>query len=78
MTYIWGDVKCRRLAFRRQRVGLRPASGTEGGGATAPGPLVYVMHRCVAQPSEIIVFEVYKDEPAFEAHRRTPHIEELF
>jgi quinol monooxygenase YgiN len=45
--------------------------------ANEPGALVYVMHRCVAQPSEIIVFEVYKDEPAFEAHRRTPHIEEL-
>lgn len=45
--------------------------------ANEPGALAYVAHRCVENPNELIVFELYEDEPAFEAHRRTPHMEEL-
>lgn len=42
-----------------------------------PGALAYIMHRSVSDPAEVYVFEIYADEPAFEAHRRTPHMEEL-
>jgi quinol monooxygenase YgiN len=45
--------------------------------ANEPGALAYVCYRCLANRNEIYVNEVYKDEPAYEAHRRTPHMEEL-
>jgi quinol monooxygenase YgiN len=45
--------------------------------AQEPGALAYIAHRCLANRNEIIVFELYENEPAYEAHRRTPHVEEL-
>jgi len=45
--------------------------------ANEPGALAYVAHRCLSNRNELIVFELYENEPAFEAHRRTPHMEEL-
>ena len=43
-----------------------------------PGTLTYIMHRSTTDPTVIMVYEVYKDEAAFEAHRKTPHMAALF
>lgn len=40
---------------------------------TEPGTLVYAWHRLGKDPSRILVFEVYADDAAIEAHRGTPH-----
>lgn len=38
-----------------------------------PGVLVYMAHRSKNDPSEVVLFEVYEDEAAYEAHRTAPH-----
>ncbi len=38
--------------------------------AKEPATLTYLFHRLQNDPNIIIVFEVYQDEAAFEAHRR--------
>jgi quinol monooxygenase YgiN len=38
-----------------------------------PGTLIYAWHRLGKDPSRILVFEVYEDDAAIEAHRATPH-----
>ncbi len=42
--------------------------------ANEPGVLAYICHRFQNDPSEIIFFEIYTDDAAFEAHRQTPHM----
>ena len=38
------------------------------------GALSYICHRDQEDPSQIVFFEVYKDEEAFAAHRKTDHM----
>jgi|FaiFalDrversion2_1042247.scaffolds.fasta_scaffold00016_11 quinol monooxygenase YgiN len=38
--------------------------------AEEPGTLAYLFHRVRGEPERIVVFEVYRDEAAFEVHRR--------
>ena len=41
------------------------ADGVE---ANEPGTLAYVIHRSIDDPSEIVFFELYKDDEAAKAH----------
>ena len=45
--------------------------------ANEPGALAYICHRSQDDPSEIVIFEIYTDDAAFQAHRQTPHIAEF-
>ncbi len=45
--------------------------------AQEPHTLTYLFHRLQNDPNTIIVFEVYKDEGAFEAHRRGPTLRQV-
>lgn len=45
--------------------------------AQEPGALAYLCHRSQADPSEIIFFEMYADDDAFQAHSQTPHMGEM-
>lgn len=38
-----------------------------------PGCLHFSVIRDNADPNRIVLFEVYRDEAAFEAHKQTPH-----
>ncbi|MCS7275609.1 MAG: antibiotic biosynthesis monooxygenase [Dehalococcoidia bacterium] len=38
--------------------------------ADEPGTIAYLFHRAKDDPRRIVVFEVYRDEAAFEAHRQ--------
>jgi quinol monooxygenase YgiN len=42
-----------------------------------PGCLMYAVTRGQVNPLEIYVYEVYEDQVAFDAHRRTEHMREL-
>ena len=42
-----------------------------------PGVLAYICHRAVKNPDELVFFEVYKDDAAFKAHGKTPHLGKL-
>ncbi|MCP6769481.1 antibiotic biosynthesis monooxygenase, partial [Klebsiella pneumoniae] len=42
-----------------------------------PGVLVYLCHRSVKNPDELVFFEVYKNEDALKAHGTTPHMAKL-
>lgn len=42
--------------------------------ANEPGCLVYRMHRSTRDPELFLVYEMYADEAAFEAHRTAPHL----
>ncbi len=42
-----------------------------------PGALIYAWHRHVKDPSRILVFEVYADDDAVQAHRETAHLAEF-
>ena len=48
----------------------------EGVQANEPGALAYIFHRSQDDPSEIVFFEIYTDDAAFQAHRQTPHMAE--
>ena len=39
-----------------------------------PGCLVYRPHRSSKDPDLFLFYEQYKDEAAFEAHRKAPHL----
>jgi quinol monooxygenase YgiN len=39
-----------------------------------PGCLVYRMHRSTTDAELFLVYEVYADDAAFEAHRNAPHL----
>jgi quinol monooxygenase YgiN len=41
-----------------------------------PGCLVYRVHRSTSDPCLFVFYEVYADEPAFEAHRASAHLAE--
>lgn len=43
-----------------------------------PDTLAYIMHRSTTDPKVVMVYEVYKDEAAFEHHRKTPYMAEFF
>ncbi len=45
--------------------------------ADEAGALAYIGHRSQDDPSEIVFFEIYADDAAFEAHRTTPHMAEM-
>ena len=42
--------------------------------ANEPGTLAYVVHRNQEDPSEIVFFEHYADDAAFESHGKTAHM----
>ena len=44
--------------------------------ANEPGVLAYFCHRSQDDPSEIVLFEIYADNAAVQAHRPTPHMAE--
>ena len=39
-----------------------------------PGALAYIFHRNRKDPTDITVFEIYKDDEAFQAHGGTEHM----
>ncbi len=41
---------------------------------TEPGCLVYRPHRSTKDPELFIFYEQYKDDAAFETHRKSPHL----
>jgi quinol monooxygenase YgiN len=41
---------------------------------TEPGLLVYRPHRSTKDPDLFIFYEQYKDDAAFDAHRKSPHL----
>ena len=45
--------------------------------AQEPATLSYLFHRSQQDPSEIVLFEIYADEAALQAHGQTPHMGEL-
>jgi autoinducer 2-degrading protein len=45
--------------------------------ATEPGCIVYAVTRGQVNQKEIYIYEVYDNQEAFEAHRRTEHLREL-
>lgn len=45
--------------------------------ANEPGCLIYAVTRGQINPKEIYIYEVYENQAAFDAHRRTDHIREL-
>lgn len=45
--------------------------------AKEPGALLYVFHRLNDDPKEIVFFETYEDDAAFQTHTATPHMNEL-
>jgi quinol monooxygenase YgiN len=38
-----------------------------------PGCVSYVPHQAEADPDTIVIYEQYRDEDAFAAHRESPH-----
>jgi len=45
--------------------------------ANEPGALAYFAHRSQEDPLEIMFFEVYAGDDAFQAHAQTPHMAEM-
>lgn len=43
---------------------------------TEEGCLMCIPHVYVEEPQQIVIFEKYKDQAAFEAHAQTPHMQE--
>jgi quinol monooxygenase YgiN len=44
---------------------------------TEPGVLIYLCHRSAKKPDEVVFFEVYRDEEAYKAHGKSPHLAKL-
>jgi len=42
-----------------------------------PGAVAYFWHRAVKDPSQVLVFEIWRDDAAVEAHRDTPYLTEF-
>ena len=42
-----------------------------------PGCLMYVVHQHVDNPKQFFIYEQYRDAAALEAHRNSPHFQEL-
>ena len=49
----------------------------EGVDKNEPGALMYTWHRGAKDPLQILVYEIYKDDEAREAHRGTPYLAEF-
>lgn len=49
----------------------------EGVDKNEPGALAYFWHRNKKDPMQILVFEIWKDDDAVEAHRGTPYLTEF-
>ena len=49
----------------------------EGVDKNEPGALMYTWHRGVKEPLQVLVYEIYKDDAAREAHRGTPYLGEF-
>jgi quinol monooxygenase YgiN len=45
--------------------------------AQEPGALAYLFHRSQQDPSELVLFESYQDDAAFQSHMQTAHMGEL-
>lgn len=45
--------------------------------ANEPGCLMYAVTRGQVNHQEIYIYEIYQDQPSFDAHRRTDHLREL-
>ncbi len=45
--------------------------------AQEAGALAYICHRSQDDAAEIVFFEVYADDAAFQTHTQTPHMGEL-
>jgi quinol monooxygenase YgiN len=45
--------------------------------ANEPGTLTYTVNHGQVNAQEIYVYEAYADQPAFDAHRKTPHMTEF-
>ena len=45
--------------------------------AQEPSTLAYLFHRSQQDPSEVVLFEIYADDNALQAHSQTPHMGEL-
>jgi len=46
-------------------------------GANEPGALAYVFHRAQDDPRQLVLYESYRDDEAFQAHMQTDHMKEL-
>jgi len=57
----------------RAPVEMRPISG----GLLKPGNLGFVVHRLREDADEFLLYETYKDEAAFLAHREMTHFKNL-
>ncbi len=42
--------------------------------ASEPGTLVYATHAVEGEPLARVFYELYRDQGAFEAHERAPHV----
>jgi quinol monooxygenase YgiN len=49
----------------------------EGVRMLEPDTLVYVMHVVPKAPMQRIIYEIYRDQAAFEKHQRQPHIQQF-
>jgi quinol monooxygenase YgiN len=49
----------------------------EGVDKNEPGAVAYFWHRAVKDPSQVLVFEIWKDDDALEAHRGTHYLNEF-
>lgn len=45
--------------------------------ANEPGVLAYVFHRSQDDPMQVVLYESYVDDDAFQAHMQTPHMAEF-
>ncbi len=49
----------------------------EGVDKNEPGAVAYFWHRAIKDPSQVLVFEIWRDDAAVEAHRGTPYLAEF-
>jgi quinol monooxygenase YgiN len=42
-----------------------------------PGCLIYVVHTHNDKPREFFIYEQYKDQAALDAHRASPHFQQI-
>lgn len=49
----------------------------EGVDKNEPGAVAYFWHRAIKDPSQVLVFEIWRDDAAVEAHRDTPYLTEF-
>jgi quinol monooxygenase YgiN len=62
-----GSEKQLEDALRAMVPNVRSEAGTEA----------YILHKSVQDPGVFLFYEVYKDQAAVEAHRKTPHMATL-